>query len=36
MPFTTQFKSFDGTYWWCNWMGLLDRFAYYGAKVLSL
>jgi dipeptide/tripeptide permease len=34
MPFMTQLKSFDGTYWWCNWMELVERFAYYGVKVM--
>ena len=32
MPFTTQFKSFDGTYCWCNCMEAVDRFACYGVK----
>lgn len=34
MPFMTQLKSFDGTYWWCNWMELIERFAYYGVRVM--
>lgn len=34
MPFMTQLKSFDGTYWWCNWMELVERFAYYGVRVM--
>jgi hypothetical protein len=34
MPFTTQFKSFNGTDCWCNWMEVVDRFACYGVKAL--
>ena len=34
MAFMTQLKSFDGTYWWCNWMELIERFAYYGVRVM--
>jgi proton-dependent oligopeptide transporter, POT family len=34
MTFKEQLKSFDGTYWWCNWMELVERFAYYGVKVM--
>lgn len=34
MPFMTQLKSFDGTYWWCNWMELIERFAYYGVRLM--
>lgn len=34
MPFMAQLKSFDGTYWWCNWMELIERFAYYGVRVM--
>lgn len=34
MPFGEQLRSFDGTYWWCNWMELIERFAYYGVRVM--
>jgi dipeptide/tripeptide permease len=34
MPFMAQLKSFDGTYWWCNWMELIERFAFYGVRIM--
>lgn len=34
MPLMTQLKSFDVTYWLCNWMELIERFAYYGVRVM--
>jgi proton-dependent oligopeptide transporter, POT family len=32
--FKEQFNSLDGVYWWCNWMELIERFAYYGVRVM--
>ena len=29
-----QFKTFDRTYWIANWMELIERFAYYGVRVV--
>jgi len=29
-----EFRSFDRTYWIANWMELIERFAYYGARVV--
>ena len=29
-----QFKTFGRTYWIANWMELIERFAYYGARVV--
>ncbi len=33
-PFLTQFKSFGLVYWIANWMELVERFAYYGVRVV--
>ncbi len=33
-PFWTQFRSFGYVYWVANWMELVERFAYYGVRVV--
>jgi len=33
-PFLTQLRSFTGLYWVANWMELIERFAYYGVRVV--
>ena len=33
-PFKEQLKSFGGVYWTANWMELVERFAYYGVRVV--
>ncbi len=33
-PFWTQMRSFGGVYWTANWMELVERFAYYGVRVV--
>lgn len=33
-PFLTQLRSFGGVYWIANWMELVERFAYYGVRVV--
>ncbi len=35
MPLRDQFKSLDYIYWLANWMELVERFAYYGVRVIS-
>jgi dipeptide/tripeptide permease len=35
MPLREQFKSLDYIYWLSNWMELVERFAYYGVRVIS-
>lgn len=35
MPLREQFKSLDYIYWLANWMELVERFAYYGVRVIS-
>lgn len=35
MPLIEQFKSLDAIYWVANWMELVERFAYYGVRVIS-
>jgi dipeptide/tripeptide permease len=35
MPLREQFKSLDRVYWLANWMELVERFAYYGVRVIS-
>ena len=32
--FFDQVKTFTGIYWVCNWMELVERFAYYGVRVV--
>jgi proton-dependent oligopeptide transporter, POT family len=32
--FGTQLRSFSGVYWIANWMELVERFAYYGVRVI--
>jgi MFS family permease len=34
VPFLTQLKSFGAVYWIANWMELVERFAYYGVRVV--
>ncbi len=29
-----QLRLFDHVYWWANWMELVERFAYYGVRVV--
>ena len=33
-PFLTQLRAFGGVYWIANWMELVERFAYYGVRVV--
>ncbi len=33
-PFVEQLRSFSGVYWIANWMELVERFAYYGVRVV--
>jgi len=33
-PFMEQLKSFGSIYWIANWMELVERFAYYGVRVV--
>ena len=33
-PFSEQIRSFSGVYWVANWMELVERFAYYGVRVV--
>ncbi len=33
-PLLVQIRSFSGTYWTANWMELVERFAYYGVRVV--
>jgi proton-dependent oligopeptide transporter, POT family len=33
-PFLKQLTSFSGIYWIANWMELVERFAYYGVRVV--
>ena len=33
-PFWTQFRSFGYVYWLANWMELVERYAYYGVRVV--
>jgi dipeptide/tripeptide permease len=35
MSLRDQFKSLDYIYWLANWMELIERFAYYGVRVIS-
>jgi MFS family permease len=35
MPLIQQFKSLDYIYWLANWMELVERFAYYGVRVIA-
>lgn len=35
MSLREQFKSLDYIYWLANWMELVERFAYYGVRVIS-
>lgn len=35
MSLREQFKSLDCIYWLANWMELVERFAYYGVRVIS-
>jgi proton-dependent oligopeptide transporter, POT family len=35
MSLRDQFKSLDYIYWLANWMELVERFAYYGVRVIS-
>ena len=30
----TQLQSFPHTFWWANWMELVERFAYYGLRTV--
>lgn len=34
LPFSQQLKSFGFIYWVANWMELVERFAYYGVRVV--
>jgi POT family proton-dependent oligopeptide transporter len=34
VPLLTQLKAFSGIYWIANWMELVERFAYYGVRVV--
>jgi dipeptide/tripeptide permease len=34
IPFSQQLRSFGLVYWIANWMELVERFAYYGVRVL--
>ncbi len=34
LPFLEQFKQFGAVYWIANWMELVERFAYYGVRVV--
>jgi proton-dependent oligopeptide transporter, POT family len=34
IPFSQQLKSFGSVYWIANWMELVERFAYYGVRVV--
>lgn len=34
VPFSQQLRSFGYIYWIANWMELVERFAYYGVRVL--
>lgn len=34
MPFRKQLASFGSIYWIANWMELIERFAYYGVRVV--
>ena len=33
-PFSQQLRSFSWVYWVANWMELVERFAYYGVRVV--
>lgn len=33
-PFLEQIRSFSGVFWIANWMELVERFAYYGVRVV--
>ncbi|MFT5358893.1 MAG: dipeptide/tripeptide permease [Polyangiales bacterium] len=33
-PFSEQIRSFGRTFWIANWMELIERFAYYGVRVV--
>ncbi len=33
-PFSQQLRSLGGVYWIANWMELVERFAYYGVRVI--
>ena len=34
LPFSEQLRSFGAIYWIANWMELIERFAYYGVRVV--
>ena len=34
IPFSQQLRSFGYIYWIANWMELIERFAYYGVRVV--
>lgn len=34
IPFSQQLRSFGTVYWIANWMELVERFAYYGVRVV--
>jgi proton-dependent oligopeptide transporter, POT family len=34
LPFSQQLRSLSGVYWIANWMELVERFAYYGVRVV--
>ena len=34
VPLLIQLKAFSGIYWIANWMELVERFAYYGVRVV--
>ncbi|MCA9622521.1 MAG: MFS transporter [Myxococcales bacterium] len=34
VPFVDQLKSFSGVFWVANWMEVVERFAYYGVRVV--
>lgn len=34
IPFSQQLRSFGSVYWIANWMELVERFAYYGVRVV--
>lgn len=34
LPFSQQIRSLGGVYWIANWMELVERFAYYGVRVI--
>jgi POT family proton-dependent oligopeptide transporter len=34
IPFSQQLRSFGSVYWIANWMELVERYAYYGVRVI--